>query len=272
LLYVPGQLSAHALEIDKIGRHHALIKNMEFICSQCGRKEWVFGDSAPACWTCGAPLIKATQSYAGCLMSPEFVLRRMKTVVETHGFINSASGRFKHEREACSTALYALALSELLGGKYWVEVETVDQTPDTRVYKIDQSQGHNILQKQSVEVVDWDEHVDDPMDLIRKKSRKAYPKDFCLLVAARSGKDVVPQVIAREIRKMKVPFAEIWILGQSTSNTINVARLHPTTLQLEFNLFEALGRAKTDTDVLSKRKRGNETEFVDLGKIYLPIP
>lgn len=72
-------------------------------------------------------------------MSPEFVLSRMKGVVEKHGLIDAASGRFKREREACSTALYALALSEMFGAKYWVEVETVEQTPDTRIYQIDLS-------------------------------------------------------------------------------------------------------------------------------------
>jgi hypothetical protein len=71
---------------------------------------------------------------------------------------------------------------------------------------------------------------------------------------------------------MTVPFAEIWILGQSATNTLNIARLHPTILQHEFNILEALERAKTDGDVLSRRQRGRETEFVPLGKVYLPIP
>ena len=92
---------------------------MEFICGQCGGKDWVFGDDARLCWKCGAPLIKATQSYVGCLMSPEFVLRRMNGVIEKRGFIEAGSGRFKREREACATALYTLALAELSGAKYW---------------------------------------------------------------------------------------------------------------------------------------------------------
>jgi hypothetical protein len=245
---------------------------MEFMCGQCGRTEQVFGDDTPACWTCGAPLIKATPSYAGCMMSPEFALLRMKKVVEKYGLNAAASGRFKQEREASSTALYALALSEMTGAKYWVEVETIQQTPDTTVYEIDQSQGRNILRQQSVEVVDWEQHVDDPMELIRAKSRKRYPADYRLLIAARSGKMVYPQVIARDIRKMTVPFEEVWILGLPTSHTVNIARVHPTIFQLEFDIFEALKKAKTDADVMSKRQRGKETEFVYLGPIYLPIP
>jgi hypothetical protein len=120
--------------------------------------------------------------------------------------------------------------------------------------------------------VDWEGHVDDPVELVRAKSGKQYPDDFCLLIAARSGKMVYPQVIARDVRKMAVPFAEIWILGQSATNIFNVARLHPTILQLQFDVFEALERAKTDADVITKQKRGRETEFVPLGQIYLPIP
>ena len=245
---------------------------MEFICGQCGGKDWVFGDDSPLCWKCGVPLIKATQSYAGCLMSPEFVLRRMNTAMGKHGSIATGTGRFKREREASATAIYALALSELSGAKYWVEIETVEQTSDTRVYQIDQSRGYNTLRRQNVEVVDWEQHVDDVMELVRAKCEKRYPKDFCLLIAGRSGKMVYPQVIARDIRTMTVPFAEIWILGQSATNTFNVARLHPTILQLQFDVFEALERAKTDADVITKQKRGRDTEFVPLGQVYLPIP
>jgi len=233
---------------------------MEFMCGKCGRKEWVFNDDAPLCFYCGAPLVKATRSYAGCLMSPEFVLQRMRHIVEKHGVFEAESGRFKREREACSTALYALALSEMSGKEYRVEIETVDQTPDTKVHHIDQSKGYNIVQTQSVEIVDWEKHVDDPMELIRAKSRKKYPADYCLLIAARSGKMVYPQRIARDIRRMTIPFAEVWILGQSATNAFNVARLHPTTLQHRFDIFEALKRAETDADVLTRRQRGKETE------------
>ena len=244
---------------------------MEFICSKCGRKDWVFNADAPLCFHCGGPLIGATESYEGRMMSPDFVLHRMTGVVDKHGSVKAGTGRFKREREACATALYALALSESTGKRFWVEVETIDQTPDTRVIQIDQSQRGNILRRQNVEVVDWVASVDDPMDLIRAKCAKAYPPDYCLLIAARSGKLVRPQIIARDIRQISVPFAEIWILGETATNTYDVARLYPTTWQLQFNVLEALERAKTDADVLTKRQRGTETEFVPLGKVYMPI-
>lgn len=90
---------------------------MLFICTQCGRSDWVFGGDSPRCFYCGASLLKATECYVGCLMSSKFVLHRMTAVVEKHGFSEAADGRFKREREACSTALYALGLSEMFGPK-----------------------------------------------------------------------------------------------------------------------------------------------------------
>lgn len=156
---------------------------------------------------------------------------------------------------------------ELFGAKYGVEIETVEQTPHTRVYQIDQSRGYNTLRRQNVEVVVWEQHVDDLMKLVRAKREKQCPKDFCLLIAGRRGKMVYPQVIATDIGTMTAPFAEIWILGQSATNTFNVARLHPTILQLRFDVFEAPERATTDADVITKQKRGRETEFAPLGQI-----
>ena len=85
--------------------------------------------------------------------------------------------------------MYALGLAEMYSKEYWVEIETVDQTPDTRVHHIDQSAGHNEIGTQHIEIVDWEEHVDDALDLIKQKCRRAYPPYFCLLLLARNGKN-----------------------------------------------------------------------------------
>src|SRR5437868_13842169 len=47
-------------------------KRMEFLCVKCGHKDEVVGDDTPLCLSCGVHLVKATQSYAGLWMSPEF--------------------------------------------------------------------------------------------------------------------------------------------------------------------------------------------------------
>lgn len=245
---------------------------MQFICVKCSRTEEVIGDACPSCLGCGEPLLKATKSYDGLLMSPEFVLKRMKTLVQKHGLPRVESGPFKHEREAWSTAIYALALSEMYSKKYWVRVETVAQTPDTYVHHIDQSTGSNIDQTQSVEVVDWVETVADVMTLIEKKAKKAYPPFYCLLITGRSGKALDPHAIAEEIEKISIPFAEIWIVGMLAYNVANAARLFPSLSLLQFDIRTALQKAKTENDIMVKQKRGKGTQFTPLGPIYLPIP
>ena len=252
--------------------HQGYNRSMEFMCSRCGRTDEVVGDDSPLCLYCRAPLIKATHTYEGLWMSPEFVLSRMRKVVEKHGFERAGTGRFKREREASTSGLYALALSEMYGKKYWIEIETVEQTPDTMVHHLNQSAGHNNIETQNIEVVDWEQHVDDPMSLVSVKCQKSYPSNFCLLIAARRETMLYPQMVASDIRKMCVPFAEIWIVGVSTDTTAHVVRLHPTTLPLQFDIREALKRARVDADLLRRGQRGSSTEFVSLGATYLPIP
>lgn len=245
---------------------------MQFICLNCGRTDEVIEDSRPRCLVCGGSLLKATESYEGLLMSAEFVLRRMKTLVQKHGLQRVENGPFKHEREAWSTAMYALALSEMYSKKYWVRVETVAQTPDTYVHHIDQSTGNNIDQMQSVEVVDWVQNVAEVMTLIEKKAKKAYPPFYCLLITGRSGKTLDTDAIAEEIKKMSIPFAEIWIIGMLAYNVANVAMLFPILSLLQFDIPSALEKAKLEHDIMVRRQRGKGTQFVPLGPIYLPIP
>lgn len=241
------------------------------VCLNCGKTDEVIGNDAPLCLTCGTPLIKATQSYRGLLMSPEVVLRRMQTVVEKHGIKQAETGRFKQEREAWTSAVYSLALSQLYGKQYWIEIETVEQTPDTRLHHINQTTGNNVDEFQNIEVVDWESHVDDVMTLIRAKCQKAYGNDFCLLVTVRSGKLTYSQVIAHEIRSLSVPFAEIWIVGIDAGGKAHVDRVHPDYTALEFAIPDVLAKVRTEVTFLQRQQRGTGTEFVPLGHIFLPI-
>jgi len=125
---------------------------------------------------------------------------------------------------------------------------------------------------QSVEVVDWVESVADVMTLIENKAKKAYPSFYCLLITGRSGKTLNPHALAEEIRKMSVPFAEIWIIGMLDYNVANIARLFPTLSLLRFDIPRALEKAKPESDIMVKQQRGRGTQFEPLGPIYLPIP
>lgn len=95
-------------------------------------------------------------------------------------------GRFKREREAYATGWLALALSKLKDDVWWVEVETVDATPDTRLRQVEVTVKGNIVNTRNIENVDWEENVEDVMTVIRKKCQRRYPSDYLLLVHARN--------------------------------------------------------------------------------------
>jgi len=81
-------------------------------------------------------------------------------------------GRFKKEREAWATAIYGLALSKWYGGRqYWIEIETVDDTPDNRLHYLDATADGNMLETIPVEVVDWEQHSMTPSRSLRKSVR-----------------------------------------------------------------------------------------------------
>jgi hypothetical protein len=61
----------------------------------------------------------------------------------------------------------------------------------------------------NIEVVDFEPHSDDPMQVIKKKCQRAYPDYFTLLVLARNGNIIKPEKFAEEIGLLKVPFSEV---------------------------------------------------------------
>ena len=205
---------------------------MLFICNYCLRPpEEIIGDDAPNCLRCGRPMVRATLSYKGFWMSPNFVISRMQKIVATYGIRLAQSCRcFKREREAWAAALWALGLNESQGYEHWVEIETEEGTPDTKVHRLDQSTGHNIIQTYNIEIADWEEHVDDLMEIIQKKCERAYPSDFGLLIHGRSGKTINPDAVIAAVREIKrVPFAEIWMVGRALEdlNRVQMVCFHP---------------------------------------------
>ena len=161
---------------------------MKFCCPKCGREDEVIGDKTPNCLYCGTALIRA-ETYKDLWMSSRVAVVRMNSLIEKYGNHEATtSGRSSMKCEAWTTGMYALGLAEMYKKDYWVEIEPVDQTPDTKVDHIDQSAGRNEIGTQHVEIVDREKHVDDAIDLIKQKCRRAYPPYFCLLLSARNGK------------------------------------------------------------------------------------
>jgi hypothetical protein len=168
----------------------------------------------------------------------------------------------------------ALGLMQVDAHEHWIEIETVDQTPDTKVHYLDQSAGYNHRKIYNVEVVDWEPHIDDPMEVIRQKCARAYPPYFFLLVFARSGieKMVEARTLLEEVQHLNVPFGEIWIIGRVSYSTYRMLKLHPHEFWIEVDIRRALTKDTRTKDFLKYEARGKSMEFRDLGQLYLPIP
>jgi hypothetical protein len=206
-------------------------------------------------------------------MSPWMAITRMKTTNETYGTeMARTHQRFKKEREAWTTGMFALGLSKLTQKEFWVEIETLDSTPDTRLRHIDQSEGHNMIEIINIEIVDWVEHVSSIMEVIKKKCARSYPDDYFLLVHARSGKLLDFDHVIKELKKIVSPFFEVWILARISENDMKVVRVAPAALPIDFKIRSELERTSRQPAFLQRGTRGAETEFRDLGPAYLPLP
>jgi len=246
---------------------------MKFCCPSCGREEEIVLDRHPRCRFCMDEMISASD-YSEFWMSPYIAIKRMQTISETYGILRARTdGRFKREREAWTTGVFALALAQLNGDKWWVEIETADSTPDTRLRRIDQSSGNNVIQTRSIEVVDWEENVDEIMKVIKKKCKRAYPDHYLLLVNARHGKGVLDFDRAiEEMKKIRSPFLEVWVVVMVASGHMKVVRIAPGAFPIDLDLSAELPKAMKQEAFVKRGIRGTGTEIRDLGPAYVPIP
>ncbi|HWZ81239.1 MAG TPA: hypothetical protein VNW47_01370 [Terriglobales bacterium] len=198
----------------------------------------------------------------------------MATISETVGIERARlDSQFKREREAWTTAVFALALHKLNGEQWWIEIETIDNTPDTKLRQLDQSSGNNVIQTRSVEVVDWEENVDDIMQVISKKCGRAYPSHYILLVNARnSGKALDFDKVIEEMKGKQSPFLEVWVVALVGPDDMKIVRVAPAALSIDLKLRSELEIAKKQMPFVERGTRGSGTEMRDLGPLYLPIP
>jgi len=246
---------------------------MRFCCPKCGRGEEILLDHKPSCLFCRIEMIAAS-NYSELWMSPYIAITRMATISETYGVERARTdGRFKKDREAWTTGMLALALSKLKDEEWWIEIETVDSTPDTKLRQIDQSSGHNVIQTRNIEIVDWEENVDDIMEVIRKKCSRAYPSHYLLLVYARhSGKVLDFNRVIEEMKGIRSPFLEVWVCAFIGRDDVKVVRVAPGGPAVDLRVRVDLEKSRKQTPFLRRGARGTGIEFRDLGLAYLPIP
>jgi hypothetical protein len=248
---------------------------MEFACPKCSVSEIIIGDTTPLCMKCRVPMVKATNEYTDLWLSPNFAIRRFRTVIGKHGWAAALKGRVKKEREACIAAIWALGIQRITGKRYWIEIVTNDSTPDCRVMFLDQSTGHNKRMIMHVEIVEWELHRDSMLEVIEQKCTRGYPDYFFLVVFVRNDKITLVEDILQKIRSINVPFAEIWIVGRLpiSIGSYKMFKAHPEpTRTVDFDVFESYRMNLKQGEYLKFEGRGMSTEMRDLGLVYLPIP
>jgi hypothetical protein len=198
----------------------------------------------------------------------------MRTISETCGSDRARTdGRFKRERETWAAGVVALALSKLKDDLWWVEVETVDATPDTKLRQIDQTANGNVINTRNIENVDWEENVDDIMTVIRKKCKRKYPNHYLLVVHARNyGKEINFDRVIEDMKSMQSPFLEVWVIAVVGLDHIKVVRVSPALPVIDLKIRAEMERANKQIPFLRRGSRGRKPGFFDAGTVFLPLP
>jgi len=138
--------------------------------------------------------------------------------------------------------------------------------------RIDATSGGNIFEIFPVEVVDWEKHVNNIMTVIRKKCARRYPKDYLLVVNARhTGKPLDFDRVINDMKTLRSPFAEVWIVMYVATGNIKVVRVAPTALSVDLTQADFVN-ARKQKAYLKRGTRGTSTELEDVGLVYVPIP
>ncbi len=250
---------------------------MRYACSNC-QKEFKLDKQShfpnPNCIICGGNLLlEKASGYKNILMSPAVVIERFKRCIDKYGKNEVIKDtRFKHEREAWVSAVWALGLNSISNKEYWIEVETVDGTPDTYVTYFDVLEGNNHRRIFNLEVVDWGDHENELTPILTKKFKKAYPNGYILLVYARNPNAVIDtKKIFGEVRSLKVPFGQVWVLGAPDIDKYTMFTLHPNYSLIDFDFNEAFLKNKNQISFMTTTGRGRGTGLEDLGQLYIPI-
>ncbi len=114
---------------------------------------------------------------------PNEIIYRHNQIIQKYGLENVVnSAIFKKAREMYQTARYAMGMTARTWIKYWIcPASEKYQTPDTFLIKIP-DRDNNEIKIECVEVTLWENHVDNMLEIIRKKIKKYYPFYFVILI------------------------------------------------------------------------------------------
>jgi hypothetical protein len=100
--------------------------------------------------------------------------------------------------------------------------------------------------------------------------RRAYPGHYLLVVDARhTGKVLDFDRVIEEVKKMRSPFLEIWVVAFIGLNHLKVVRVAPGGPAIDLKLRADLEKARKQRSFLKRRIRGNSGSS---GQRFCPFP
>lgn len=114
----------------------------------------------------------------GIALCPHLVLARNQEIIKKYGLNNFLKrNEFKRAREMYQTAIYAIGMTARTGDYYWITPSNKD-TPDSYlIWK----EGNELF-VECVELTLWNEHVEEMLEIIKKKINKQYPPYFSIVI------------------------------------------------------------------------------------------
>jgi hypothetical protein len=199
--------------------------------------------------------------------SPCFQFDRFRAMRENYGDKEVLTeNRFQKEREAWVAAAFLMGYGELTDQYWWLTIcpETI---PDIIAISPRQGERGWVAERLNLEVFEYEAHapVAGVAAAIERKLRaKAYPSDHRLVcyVHHRAGEAFNTGEVASQLRMLKLPVAEVWLVGSVESDQSDdyvVSRLHPKPW--EYRLSYGQYCAETPQIVILDAGQGSDEEI-----------
>jgi hypothetical protein len=100
----------------------------------------------------------------------------------------------------------------------------------------------------------------------------AVPPPPFMLYARHAGKVLSFDQIVEEMKKMRSPFLETWVVAFIGLDHLKVVRVAPSGPAIDLEFLAELENAKKQPPFMKRGNRGMDPGFRSLGPAYLPIP
>lgn len=210
--------------------------------------------------------------------SPRYAIEYFWEIANSEGERSITSRKYQKEREAWIVAVALLAIIVDTGTFWWLQIPK-DDPPDVLCMTMTSEKGLNVLNEQHVEVMEITEYSNLAIadEILRKLSRKSYPKNYVLIVYLRRSEELKDiREIASQIKLLKLGISAIWIIGSTDSmNSFKniVFSVYPKVKRYDLDIMEAKNALSSKHLYLKvNRGTGNKWEKMQINRPYRFIP